>query len=218
MNPAEELHELLTEWNSVPSGVTIKEQRAIDGDWVSPTLRALSLLGLLTDQGAFERNEETREALYTLIFTADRGVTVSTAGQNLINGSHLSVLGAIATMWHSPVYTRSGIDVVPDFTDLVTDLLDGLTELDGEARRYLLVLAQNLDKAVTEFSVFGPEKIRGLANELIGALAVYGQDAAGDQREGFARVVNEVGKFLKGLLHVGAHAAVEAGVQGVIGM
>lgn len=202
-NAAQLLYDRLKEWQTSPVGVPLINSRAIDGmSWIDTHLETLRWFVQVRDRMTDDVYTDVVNNMAIAILGGDIGVTGRPDGRAIISDSDLLVLKMLADNWGD----------VGNVTDEIIEFITAADDMDEDFARYVLELAQGLDKAVAQFVVFGPDGVRRLAAELIGALAVMFPQVPEDRNEKIRGFVNRLREGLANLLRVGAVTAVEAGV------
>lgn len=212
-NAAQLLYDRLKEWQASPVGVPLINSRAIDGmSWIDTHLETLRWFVQVRDRMTDDVYTDIVNNMAIAILGGDIGVTGRPDGRAIISDSDLLVLKMLADNWGDVGYSPSSLGDIGNVTDEIIEFITAADDMDEDFARYVLELAQGLDKAVAQFVVFGPDGVRRLAAELIGALAVMFPQVPEDRNEKIRGFVNRLREGLANLLRVGAVTAVEAGV------
>lgn len=212
-NAAQLLYDRLKEWQTPPAGPQLIESRAIDGvSWIDTHLETLRWFVQVRDRMTSDAYTEIVDNMAIAIFGSHVGATGLTDGYPIISDSDLLVLKMLADNWGDVGYSPSSLGDIGNVTDEIIEFITAADDMDDDFARYVLELAQGLDKAVAQFVVFGPDGVRRLAAELIGALAVMFPQVPEDRHEKIRGFVTRLRDGLANLLRVGAATAVEAGV------
>lgn len=212
-NAAQLLYDRLKEWQTPPAGAPLIESRAIDGvSWIDTHLETLRWFVQVRDRMTSDVYTDVVNNMAIAIFGSDAGATGQTDGYEIIPDSDLLVLKMLADNWGDVGYSPSSLGDIGNVTDEIIEFITAADDMDEDFARYVLELAQGLDKAVAQFVVFGPDGVRRLAAELIGALAVMFPQVPEDRHEKIRGFVTRLREGLANLLRVGAATAVEAGV------
>lgn len=212
-NAAQLLYDRLKEWQTPPAGAPLIESRAIDGvSWIDTHLETLRWFVQVRDRMTSDVYTDVVNNMAIAIFGSHVGATGRTDGDVLISDSDLLVLKMLADNWGDVGYSPSSLGDIGNVTDEIIEFITTADDMDDDFARYVLELAQGLDKAVAQFVVFGPDGVRRLAAELIGALAVMFPQVPEDRHEKIRGFVTRLREGLANLLRVGAATAVEAGV------
>ncbi|WP_130865818.1 hypothetical protein [Acidipropionibacterium timonense] len=217
-NPAQKLHDRLAQWKTLPEGRSPKAARAIEGrDWIDVHLETLGWFSQVRDRLTDETYAGLVDSIATAIFTDSVGITGSRGGVvRLVGDSDLVALKILADNWGQAGVSGSDLSDVLSATDSVRGLIESADYLDSDAARYLFELAEAIDKAVEEFSIFGPSGVQRLVNELIGALAVHFGEAPADDAQKAGTLIENLYRALRKILHLAAPAAIEGATAGIM--
>jgi hypothetical protein len=219
LNPAAKLHERLKEWRVLPQGKTPKEVRTPDGgDWVGIHMETLDWFCQVRARLTGRQYAEVLDRYASAIFAGEIGIDGSRGNSHthFLSAADLLPLSVLAENWGDPGFSAADLSEFFPATEAVRELIGAADYLDEDSARYLIELSQALDKAVTEFSIFGTEGVRRLADELIGALATLFADAPPEDAEKARGLIGKIGSALRKVLRLGAAPAIEGTVAGAV--
>ena len=212
-NAAQLLYDRLKEWQTPQPGARLIDSRAIEGtSWIDTHLETLRWFVQVRDRMTSDEYFEVVNNMAIAIFGGDIGAAGRPDGRSLVFDADLLVLKMLADNWGDVGYSPFALGDIGNVTDEISEFITAADDMDDDFARYVLELAKGLDKAVDQFVVFGPDGVRRLAAELIGALAVMFPQVPEDRNEKLKNFIGRLREGLANLLRVGATTAVEVGV------
>lgn len=226
-NPAQELHDLIYDWQSVPQNQSVSALRG--DDFQAKSLRAAELLVQVRRLTlAYEASSgkeppvlRATDDLFSLIFATrypSPWASGSTSG-SVVQLAPTSCLDSLEGFAQLVDVQLAAVTQVPPDLGALRSLVDEARDiietdygdaLDVAQKTYLLVLIRSLDDALGDMAAFGTFNVRSLMDQLLGSLTSLAETDTDETRRGKLRSVvtsmaRKIGEqsFVQLIVHAG---------------
>lgn len=201
-NPAQLLHQRLSDWAVVPPNQSIVDHRGRNEEnrpaitvWYERVSEAARWLDA-TEREA-QRQESARpgpafalEPVWTKCYLAiltpeEPATTAASQERRLVSDDVLRTLALVGAAWHQvyPADPQAYADVL-DLVRRTRDLVSESAHLDGETKSYITQLTLHCESVLADVRNRGVGDVRQAATELVGALQIHFLDnKSGDSEE-----------------------------------